>query len=579
LLFRQPIITIMGHIDSGKTTFLDKIKGTSIAKLEAGKITQHIGATEISLDVILNLCSHLLKKYNFEITLPGLLFIDTPGHNAFDNLRERGGSLADLVVLVVDINKGLQTQDIETLEILKMYKVPFIILANKIDLISGYFQEGKDISGSIDNQSKSTVDRIDEKTYKIVGQLYDKGFSADRFDRITDFKKQIAIIPASCEKEYGMPEAILFLSVLSQKFLGSRITIDSLQKAQGTILEVGEIKGIGKTVDAIIYQGVLKVKDKISFISRDGLIETKIKTLLKLNVMSAINKKRDYKSVDFVSAASGVKIVAPDLDKCLPGGLIVSSEDEIAILRLKEKPLSCFVSEDIEGAFVKTDTLGSLEALTKLLSKNNICIAKTDIGPITNKDILEIKILNQRDKKKGVLFLFNTDISKEFLDELNKEKIQVFKSNIIYKLVEEYDDWLLNLNKKEKDKLLKEIIFPCNLKVLKNHIFRTSKPAIVGVKVISGRLVPGSKILNKDKEIGHLESIQAEGKSIDILERGLEAAVSIKNAVYLRDLKEEDVLSVYVPDSSILKLEQILDDLTEEEQTMLYDIKSKRIKT
>lgn len=576
-MYRQPIITIMGHIDSGKTSFLDKIKGTAIAKMEAGKITQHIGATEISLEVILKICSHLLKKYNFEISIPGLLFIDTPGHNAFDNLRERGGSLADLVVLVVDINKGLQAQDIETLEILKLYKVPFIIVANKIDLIPGYFQEGKDISLSIEKQSKSTLDKIDEKIYKIVGQIYDKGFSAERFDRVTDFKKQIAIIPASCEKEYGLTEAILFLAVLSQKFLGSRITLDPLQKPQGTILEVGDIKGIGKTIDAIIYQGVLKVKDKIAFLSKEGVVETKIKTLLKLNVMSAINKKRDYKSVDFVSAASGIKIVAPDLDKCIPGSLIVSVDDDEAMLRLKEKPLSCFTSQEIEGCFVKTDTLGSLEALTKLLTKNNVCISKADIGTVTQKDLLELKVLNEMNKKKGVLFLFNAEISKDFLDTLNKEKIPVFKNNIIYKLVEEYDDWLLKENKQEKDKLLKEIVFPCEMKVLKNHIFRTSKPAIVGVKVISGKLIAGSKILNKDKEIGVVEALQAEGKSVSILEKDGEAAISIKNAVYLKDFKEEDILSVYVPDWSVKKLELIIDDLTNEEQDMLYKIKSKRI--
>ncbi len=578
MLYRQPIITIMGHIDSGKTTFLDKIKGTSVTKLEAGKITQHIGATEITLDIILKLSSHLAKKFNYEIQLPGLLFIDTPGHNAFDNLRERGGSLADLVVLVVDINKGLQTQDIETLEILKMYKVPFIILANKIDLISGYYQEQKDVSKALELQSKSTIEKIDEKIYKIVGQLYDKGFSAERFDRITDFKKQIVIIPTSCEKEYGMPEAILFLSVLSQKFLGSKITIDPNQKAQGTILEIGEIKGIGKTIDVIIYQGVLRVKDKISFLSKDGIVETKIKSLLKLNIMSAINKKRDYKNVNFVSSASGVKIVAPELEKCMPGSIIVSSEDIDAVSRLKEKPLSCFVS-DIEGAFVKTDTLGSLEALTKLLSKNNVCIAKADIGPITQKDVLELKVLHQQNKKKGVLFLFNAEISKELLEEINKEKIPVFKNNIIYKLIEDYDDWLLKENKQEKDKLLKEIVFPCKFKILKNHVFRTNKPAIVGVRIIEGRLFSGVKILNKDKEIGVIENIQSEGKSLDFLEKEKEAAVSIKGASFLKDFKEEDILSVYVPNSSIEKLEQIIYELTEEEQKMLYDIKSKRIKT
>lgn len=577
MLYRQPIITIMGHIDSGKTTFLDKIKGTAITKIEAGRITQHIGATEISLDVILKNCSHLLKKYNFDIFLPGLLFIDTPGHNAFDNLRERGGSLADLVVLVVDINKGLQAQDIETLKILRMYKVPFIITANKIDLIPGYFQDGKDVSSSLEKQPSSVLEKIDEKIYKIVGQLYDKGFQAERFDRVTDFTKQITIIPTSFEKDYGLTEAILFLAVLSQKFLGPKITIDPTQKAQLTILEAGEIKGFGKTVDAIIYQGVLRIREKISFLSKNGVIETRVKFLLKNNVMSAINKKSNYENIDFVSAASGVKIVAPELDKALPGTIIVSSDDAQAVLRLKQKPLSDFVSSESEGAFIKADTLGSLEALAKLLSLNNIGIARADIGPISQKDVLEIKILHEKNKKKGIVFLFNTEISNDFLNELSVEKIPVFKNNVIYKLIEEYEDWYLSVTKQEKENILKDIVFPCEMKVLKNHIFRSSKPAIVGVKVLKGKLYPNSKLLNNNKEIGIVESIQAEGKAIDVLEKELQAAISIKSAVYLKDFKEEDVLSVYVPNSSIKKLELMFDDLTNEEQEMVYTIKSKRL--
>ncbi|MDD3177989.1 MAG: translation initiation factor IF-2 [Candidatus ainarchaeum sp.] len=576
-MYRQPIITIMGHIDSGKTTFLDKIKGSSIAKLEAGKITQHIGATEITLDVIKKMCFHLFNKYKFDVTIPGLLFIDTPGHNAFDNLRERGGSLADLVVLVIDINKGLQAQDIETLEILKMYKVPFIILANKVDLIKGWYQEGKDISFSLSKQSKNISDYLDELIYKIVGQLYDKGFSAERFDRVSDFKKQIAIIPTSAEKEWGLTESILFLATLSQKFLGTRITIQEFQKAQGTILELGEVKGIGTAADVIIYQGILKLKDRISFLTKQGIIESKVKALLKINVLSAINKKTNFENVEFVSAASGVKIIAPDLDKCLPGSVIVSSEDLDAIKNLKERPLSCVINSEQEGAFIKTDTLGSLEALTKLLEKNNICIAKADIGEVTQKDYLELKILNEQNKKKGVLFLFNSKISKDLEEKSEKDKIPIFKNNIIYKLIEDYNDWLLKINDDERNKILKEIVYPCKFKILKNHIFRTSKPAIVGIKVLIGKLVVGARIINSgNKEIGVIQGIQNDGKAISVLEEEKESAISIKNAVYLKDFKEEDVFEVLLTNDSLEKLDSLKDELTDKELELISKAKMRR---
>lgn len=571
----------MGHIDSGKTTFLDKIKGTYITDKEPGKITQHIGATEITHNTIIHSCGHLLAKFKFEVTIPGLLFIDTPGHNAFDNLRERGGSLADLVVLVVDITKGLQAQDIETLNILKMYKVPFIVVANKVDLLQGWYQEGLDVSYVIEKQSKSVSERLDEQIYKIVGQLYNHGFAAERFDRVTDFKKQVTIIPISAEKCYGLSESILFLATLSQKFLGNKLELDEKDFAQATILESGEIKGVGSTADIIVYQGIIRVKDKIAFLSKTGVIETKIKALLKLDVMSAVNKKRDYKNVDFVSAAAGVKIVAPDLDKCIPGSVIISCDDTKAIESLRTKPLSCVITNgEAEGAFIKTDTLGSLEALIKLMGKSFICIARSDIGDVTSKDVMELKIIHERDPKKGVLFLFNSNISKELEDEVNKSNIPIFKNNIIYKLIEDYESWLIKINKQEKDKLLKEIVYPCKIKVVKNCIFRVSKPSIFGVKVLAGKLVPGVTLLDKDgNEFGVVEGIQTEGNKLNSLEFDKEAAISVKGVTYLKDFTENSVFTVNISLEDIKKLEEIGIQFTDDEEKLIEEAQKRRYKT
>jgi translation initiation factor 5B len=562
----------MGHIDSGKTTFLDKIKGTAIVDKEAGKITQHIGATEITIDVINKFSGHLAKKYNFELMLPGLLFIDTPGHNAFDNLRERGGSLADLVVLVMDINKGLQVQDIETINILKMYKVPFVVIANKVDLINGWHQEGNDITNNLTTQSKHTEEKFDELLYRIVGQLYDKGFQAERFDRINDFTKQIAIIPAACVKSWGLAESILFLTVLSQKFLGKKITIDENDYMQGAVLEVGELNGIGATADVIVYQGSLKVKDEIVFPTRCGLQTSKIKMMLKPNFMTAVDKKGAFDKIEGISAAAGIKIVAPEIDKCLPGAVIVSANDKEAIENLKTKSYSCFM-KGCTGAFVKADTLGSLEALQKLLEKDGICIANSDIGEFTNKDLTELKILNEKDKLQGVLFLFNVKISTEFEDETKKLQIPIFKNNIIYKLIEDYQDWLGKTKKTDKDKLLKEIIYPCKFKILPNFIFRSSKPAVVGVKILDGRLICGAKVSLNGNNIGEIEGIQTDGKQVEIANKDQEVAVSIKEATYLKDFKEGDVLEVSLNLDLISKLELLEGDLSNSELEMIEEIK------
>ncbi len=575
-MLRQPIITIMGHIDSGKTTLLDKIKGTSICDKEAGKITQHIGATEINISTIKKICGHLVDKFKFELKINGLLFVDTPGHSAFDNLRERGGSLADLVVLIIDINKGLQAQDIETLQILKMYKVPFIVLANKIDLIKGWQQDQNDISVALKKQSEDIKDLLDEKIYTIVGELFNHGFSAERFDRIDDFKNTVAIIPISADKYWGIPECILFLSVLSQKFLGKKLEIDVNNKAQATVLEVGELQGFGATADTIVYQGVLKTKQGIIFPTKNGYKNSKVKALLKINVLSAVDKKKqDFKIVDFVSAAAGVKLVAPGISECLPGGVIVCDDDLEAIKHLEAKKFSCFEDVTEEGAFIKADTLGSLEALRKLFQKENICVAKSDIGEVTNKDILKLKILHNKNSKKGVLFLFNTKISKELDEEIKKLKIPIFKNNIIYKLIEDYQDWLEIINKKEKDKLLKEIIYPCKFKILRNHIFRSSKPVVVGVKILEGRLVSGSKIIINNKHIGDVSAVQSEGKRVAIAQTDQEVAVSIKGATYLKDFKEDDVLEVQLNLNLISKLENILEDLDSSELDLIRTAKKR----
>lgn len=566
----------MGHIDSGKTTFLDKIKGTSICQKEFGKITQHIGATEITIDVINKICGNLLNIYKFNLKIPGLLFIDTPGHSAFDNLRERGGSLADLVVLVVDINKGLQVQDIETLQILKMYKVPFIVAANKIDLVNNWYQETCDVSSNLNKQNNKTQELLDEKIYKIVGQLFDHGFQSERFDRIEDFKKTVAIIPICAEKSWGLPETLLFLSGLSQKFLEKKLELDKDKEAQATVLEVSEVKGVGAAADVILYQGTLKIKDEIVYPTKQGLETTKVKALLKINVLTAVDKKKqDFLRVNNAESASGLKLVAPGINNCLPGGLIVSAKDKEAIEHLKTRTFKCFSKVLDTGALVKADTLGSLEALTKLLETNNICIAKADVGEISQKDITEIKILNEKDKKKGVLFLFNSKISKDFEDELIKQKIPVFKNNIIYKLIEDYQEWLAKQNKQEKDKLLTEIIYPCKFKVLPDCIFRSSKPAVFGVKILDGRLVCGSRIQRNNKIIGEVVEIQDSGKKIKEANKDQEIAISLKGASYLKDFKEKEILNVFLSYDMISKLQEIEDELSSEEIELIKEIKIK----
>src|SRR3989338_9048939 len=135
-MLRQPIIAILGNVDSGKTQLLDTIRNTAIVESEPGRITQSIGCSIIPIESIKKICGNMLENLKLEIKIPGFLIIDTPGHAAFTSLRKRGGNLADMAILVVDVNDGIKVQTIECIGILRQYKTPFVIALNKIDLIS-----------------------------------------------------------------------------------------------------------------------------------------------------------------------------------------------------------------------------------------------------------------------------------------------------------------------------------------------------------------------------------------------------------------------------------------------------------
>src|SRR3989338_6661563 len=242
MAMRQPIVAVMGHVDHGKTSLLDAIRKTNVAGKEAGAITQHIGASEVSLGSISGICSGLLARSGLRIAIPGLLFIDTPGHESFTHLRQRGGSIADIAVLVVDVMQGFQPQTVESIKILREFKTPFVVAANKVDLISGWKRReaGCGILESIGSQRPDVQTRFDEQLYGIVGKLHGLGIGSERFDRVSDFTKQVAIIPVSAKTGEGIPELLLSIAGLSQRFLESELKTEVSGPGQGSVLEVKE---------------------------------------------------------------------------------------------------------------------------------------------------------------------------------------------------------------------------------------------------------------------------------------------------------------------------------------------------
>src|SRR3989441_1552879 len=310
---RQPIVSVLGHVDHGKSSLLDEIRGTSVVAREAGGITQHIGATEVPMDTILAICGDLVKGKVFKI--PGLLFIDTPGHVAFTTLRARGGALADLAVLVVDGNEGFRPQTIESINILKRYKTPFLVAANKIDMVPGWRKiEKAPFANAYAAQPESVREELDRRLYDVLGKSYEHGFTAERYDRIQDFSTTVAIVPTSAKHGVGIPELLLMVIGLAQRFLEADLQVPE-GAAEGTILEVKEEKGLGATLDAIIYKGVLNRGDTIVLGSAGAPIVTKVKAVLRPKPLDEIRDPQDrFDSVDRVTAAAGVKIAASGLE-------------------------------------------------------------------------------------------------------------------------------------------------------------------------------------------------------------------------------------------------------------------------
>lgn len=575
---RQPIISILGHVDHGKTTLLDYIRGTRVAAGEPGLITQHVGASEVPAGILKTRAGELLKRFKTEVKVPGLLFIDTPGHEAFTFLRKRGGSLADIAVLVIDINEGIKPQTDEALQILKSYKTPFVIAANKIDKVEGWTaKKDASFSETFEAQRSKTQEVLDTRLYKLIGALYEKGFQAERYDRVADFTKQIAIIPISAITGEGVSDLLAILTGLTQRFLEENLKTEAKGPGKGTILEVKETKGLGITADAILYDGTLKKGDTlvIGGVTPEDIIETKVKTLLKTAPLKELRVEKQFVAVEEVGAASGVKISAPELENITAGVPFVAAHSAKEI-----KEARAFVRREIEaleiqtvpeGVIIKADALGSLEALARMLQAKGVPIRKAIIGAVSKKDIVELEGI---DEKYKIILVFNAPVLPDAEDAAKRAGVTVLQSNIIYTLTEGYDSYLKELESRKEREVLQTIVRPAKFRFMPQHIFHVAKPAIVGVEILAGVLRPGVRIMRGDGEIiGELKALEEKGEAVKEAAVGAQVAASIEGATVDRNLKRGDTLYVYLTKDDYRKLKEHLDLLAPHEKVALEDIK------
>ncbi|MDI6722018.1 MAG: translation initiation factor IF-2 [Candidatus Aenigmarchaeota archaeon] len=579
---RQPIVAVLGHVDHGKTSILDAIRQTAIASKEAGGITQAIGTTEIPLKTIENSCGHLLSKFNFKITVPGLLFIDTPGHEAFTTLRKRGGSIADIAILVVDINEGVMPQTKESIEILKMEKTPFVIAVNKIDRIEGW-ESGNCFLENFSRQSDDAKGEFEKKFYMLMEQFNKLGFSADRYDRIQDFRHTVAAVPISAKTGEGIPDLLVTLVGLAQQFLKDKLILT--EKCEGMILEVKELAGHGTTIDAIIYNGIIRKNDIIAIGGKTPKI-AKIRALLVPEQLRDMRTEKKFRNVDEMPAAAGIKISSPGIEDVVAGSYIrtaKSLEEAEKIVEEMEKEVETIeIYSETEGLILKADNIGSLEALESIFSKYPI--REASLGTITRKDIMSAEA--NTDFFNRIIIGFNTKPAEETEKFASDKKIKILYSDVIYRLIEDYEKWSELQKESIKQKEIEEITRPGKITILPGCTFRASNPAIVGCEVLGGIVRPKFNLFKEVedfpgtlKECGEIKQIQSQGENVSEAKTGDKVAISIMGPAVGRQIIEGDILYTDISSDEYKKLiknEKLLSDSEVKALNEIRELKRKK---
>jgi len=562
---RQPIVTVCGHVDHGKTSILDCFRGSSIQEEEAGGITQRISFTKYPMEKLKQACP-LIESSGIKLNIPGFLLIDTPGHAAFTNLRKRGGSLADLAVLVIDINEGIKPQTAEVIQILKHNKTPFMIAINKIDNISGW-RTDKDIGlkESIESQKENVKQLFDERYMTLIGALNSHGFDADLYYNIGDFSKRIALIPTSAKTKQGVPELIMMLCGLSQKYLENKLELS--KEAKGVILEVKKDKTLNLS-EAILYDGELSTNDTIVIANLDGdPITSKIRILEEIEPLST-----KFKKASKVKASTGLRMQLVEKTEILPGMPFEVFKNNLDEIKEKfKKELSENIKTQKQGIIAKADSLGSLEALLVLLEQQNIPVVKAGIGNINKKDIISAKANLDINEIDAVIVGFNTEIEEEAKEI--QSGIKVIQDEVVYKLIENLDEFRKQKAQEIEKKRLMGLTSICKLEILHQYVFRNSNPAVFGVKIVGGKLTKDLNLVNEDGEkVARVKKIEADKKSVDVAEEGKEVAIALPGTNFERVLKEKKLLYSDISESQFRNFKKNKDLLSQGEIKTLQEI-------
>ncbi|XP_072269455.1 eukaryotic translation initiation factor 5B isoform X2 [Pyxicephalus adspersus] len=535
-VLRAPVICVLGHVDTGKTKILDKLRHTHVQDSEAGGITQQIGATNVPLDALKEQ-TKMVKNFDREnMKIPGMLIIDTPGHESFSNLRNRGSSLCDIAILVVDIMHGLEPQTIESLNLLKNKKCPFIVALNKIDRLYDWKKSPEtDVAATLKKQKKNTKDEFEERTKAIIVEFAQQGLNAALFYENKDPRTFVSLVPTSAHTGDGMGNLISLLVDLTQTMLSKRLAHSEELRAQ--VMEVKALPGMGTTIDVILINGRLKEGDTVIVPGVEGPIVTQIRGLLLPPPMKELRVKNQYEKHKEVLAAQGVKILGKDLEKTLAGLplMVAHKEDEIPVLRDElihelKQTLNAIKLEE-KGVYVQASTLGSLEALLEFLKTSEVPYAGINIGPVHKKDVMKASVMLEHDPQYAVILAFDVRIEREAQEMADSLGVRIFSAEIIYHLFDAFTKYRQDYKKQKQEEFKHIAVFPCKIRILPQFIFNSRDPIVMGVIIEAGQVKQGTPICVPSKnfvDIGIITSIEMNHKPVDVARKGQEVCIKIE---------------------------------------------------
>ncbi|XP_066517272.1 eukaryotic translation initiation factor 5B isoform X2 [Hoplias malabaricus] len=533
---RAPVVCVLGHVDTGKTKILDKLRHTHVQDGEAGGITQQIGATNVPLETITEQ-TKMVKNFERDgIKIPGMLIIDTPGHESFSNLRNRGSSLCDIAILVVDIMHGLEPQTLESINLLKEKKCPFIVALNKIDRLYDWKRSpDTDVVATLKKQKKNTKDEFDERAKAVIVEFAQQGLNAALFYENKDPRTFVSLVPTSAHSGDGMGNLIALLVELTQTMLARRLAHCDELRAQ--VMEVKALPGMGTTIDVILINGRLREGDTIIVPGVEGPIITQIRGLLLPPPLKELRVKNQYEKHKEVCTSQGVKILGKDLEKTLAGLplLVAHKEDEIPVLRdelIRElkQTLNAIKLEE-KGVYVQASTLGSLEALLEFLRTSKVPYSGINIGPVHKKDVMKASTMLEHDPQYAVILAFDVKIERDSQEMADSLGVRIFSAEIIYHLFDAFTKYREDYKKQKQDEFKNIAVFPCKLRILPQFIFNSRDPIVMGVTVEAGILKTGTPLCVPSKgfvDIGIVTSIEVNHKPVDTAKKGQEICVKIE---------------------------------------------------